>query len=68
MSGGKRGGSKFSAFALERFGYQNATASHWAIIGQEAAQLRCITTKFAPDWFAMYQFTRLPDDLKARAA
>lgn len=61
---GKRGGSRFSEFALARFGYSQPVVSTWVSIGRGAGELISNANKFAPDYFAMYQFTRLPDDAK----
>jgi hypothetical protein len=61
---GKQGGSKFTAFMLQRFGMQKSAASAWKRIGQEAEKLSSINGKFAEDWTAFYQFTRLAEDLQ----
>ena len=52
---GKQGGSKYSEFALERFGMKQALASHWAIIGNHHDELSTINTKFALERFGMKQ-------------
>ena len=61
---GKQGGSMFAQFAKERFGYTQSTASHLAKVGERAEELSSITTKFAPDWTSMYNYTCLGDAQK----
>jgi hypothetical protein len=59
-----RGGSHFSDFAQERFGISQSAASQWVRIGMHADELITIGNKFNPDWRALYEFTRLPQNLK----
>ena len=61
---GKRGGSHFAIFAKERFGLAAGTAAHWVSLGRNHAELCRNTTKFAPDWSAMYAFGLLSPENK----
>lgn len=58
---GKQGGSRFAEFMVERFGYAASTASEWAKIGSDPKLFaRC--EKFSPEWTAVRDFTRLPEE------
>ncbi len=61
---GVQGGSLFTAFADERFGMKQSLASMWVRIGTEAEELIGIADKFAPDYTAVYDYTRLDYDQK----
>lgn len=56
----KPGGSHFSTFAQERFGYNKSTVSHLAKIGEHADELCIINTHFDHDWNAYYNYLNLP--------
>lgn len=61
-SHGKQGGSRFAEFMEERFGMRKSAAGGWAAIGSSALELSSNAGKFAVDWSAIYDFTRLPED------
>lgn len=63
---GKQGGSRYAEFMRDRFGYSETTSSHLAIVGRETPKLCSNATKFAPDWTAFYDFTRLPAPAQQR--
>ena len=46
---------------LARFKMKRGVASNWAKLGQAAPELHDNVVKFAPDWRAAYDFTRLPE-------
>lgn len=58
----KQGGSHFKEFMLARFGMAQSTASQWVMVGKNSEKLISNANKFAPDWTAFYEFTRLDSD------
>jgi hypothetical protein len=63
---GKQGGSMFAQFALERFGMKHNLASAWVSIGFNHKELVSIADKFAPDYTAICDYTKLGPEQKTR--
>ena len=61
---GKQGGSRFTEFALERFGMKKAVASIWVSIGANHKELFDIVKHFSFDYRAIYDYIRLDDEEK----
>ncbi len=64
LSHGKQGGSEFSKFADERFGFNDSTAFIWVAIGKGSNELLDNVKKFSTDYRAMYDYLRLEDGQK----